>query len=151
MGDGVGLTVGSLVLVWNWSLTACGKRTQPCIDEKINQLFNTNCNKWHFNRFLKDVQQIGSCKLDDLSDALIADAWGSIKSFEERKDSKGKDTFDLSDWWKSNCATLPGFASVLRAVMTITKFTYSWESGTCMKLVIDCMREANSNLHWLID
>ncbi len=22
----------------------------------------------------------------------------SIKSFEERKDSKGKDTFDLSDW-----------------------------------------------------
>ena len=30
----------------------------------------------------------------------------SIKSFEERKDSKGKDTFDLSDWWKSNCAPL---------------------------------------------
>ena len=23
----------------------------------------------------------------------------SITSFEERKDSKGKDTFDLSDWW----------------------------------------------------
>jgi len=43
---------------------------------------------------------------------------GSIKSFEERKDSKGKDTFDLPDWWKSNCATLPGFAYVLRAVLT---------------------------------
>ena len=43
---------------------------------------------------------------------------GSMKSFEERKDSKGKDTFDLSDWWKSNCATLPGFAYVLRAVLT---------------------------------
>jgi hypothetical protein len=43
---------------------------------------------------------------------------GSIKSFEERKDSKGKDTFALSDWWKSNCATLPGFAYVLRAVLT---------------------------------
>jgi len=43
---------------------------------------------------------------------------GSIKSFEERKDSKGKDTFDLSDWWKSNCATLPGFAYVLRVVLT---------------------------------
>ena len=40
----------------------------------------------------------------------------SIKSFEERKDSKGKDTFDLSDWWKSNCATLSGFAYVLRTV-----------------------------------
>ena len=24
----------------------------------------------------------------------------------------------LSDWWKSNCATLPGFAYVLRAVLT---------------------------------
>ncbi len=42
----------------------------------------------------------------------------SIKSFEERKDIKGKDTFDLSDWWKLNCATLPGFAYVLRAVLT---------------------------------
>ena len=43
---------------------------------------------------------------------------GSIKSFEERKDSKGKDTFDLSGWWKSNCATLPGFTYVLRVVLT---------------------------------
>jgi hypothetical protein len=42
----------------------------------------------------------------------------SIKSFEERKDNKGKDTFDLSDWWKSNCATLPGFTYVLRVVLT---------------------------------
>jgi hypothetical protein len=25
----------------------------------------------------------------------------SITSFEERKDSQGKDTFDLSDWWSS--------------------------------------------------
>ena len=45
---------------------------------------------------------------------------GSIKSFEERKDSKGKDTFDLSDWWKSNCATLCAFAYVLRALLTNT-------------------------------
>ena len=42
----------------------------------------------------------------------------SIKSFEERKDTKGKDTFDLSDWWNSNCVTLPGFAYVLRKVLT---------------------------------
>jgi hypothetical protein len=42
----------------------------------------------------------------------------SIKSFEERKYSKGKDTFELSDWWKSNCATPPGFTYVLRAVLT---------------------------------
>ena len=40
---------------------------------------------------------------------------GSMKSLKERKDRKGKDTFDLSDWWKSNSATLPG---LLRAVVT---------------------------------
>jgi hypothetical protein len=49
---------------------------------------------------------------------------GSIKSFEERKDSKGKDTFDLPDWWKSNCATLPGFAYVLRSVLTNSRNSY---------------------------
>jgi hypothetical protein len=42
----------------------------------------------------------------------------SIKSFEERKDSEGKDTFDLSEWWKSNSGTLPGFTYVLRTVLT---------------------------------
>ena len=46
------------------------------------------------------------------------DLAASIKSFEERKDSKGKDTFDLSGWWKSNCATLSGFVYVFRAVLT---------------------------------
>ena len=39
------------------------------------------------------------------------------QSFEERKDIKGEDTFDLSDW-KSNCATLPGFAYVFCTVLT---------------------------------
>jgi hypothetical protein len=43
---------------------------------------------------------------------------GSIKSFEESKDSKGKDTFDLPDWWKSNCSTLSGFTYVLCEVLT---------------------------------
>ncbi len=46
--------------------------------------------------------------------ALVA----SIKSFEERKDNKGKDTFDSSGWLKSNCATLSGFTYVLRSVLT---------------------------------
>jgi len=46
--------------------------------------------------------------------ALVA----SIKSFDEWKHSKEQDTFDLSDWWKSNCATLPAFTYVLRAVLT---------------------------------
>jgi hypothetical protein len=26
-------------------------------DQKVNQLFNTNYNNWHFNRLLKHVQQ----------------------------------------------------------------------------------------------
>ena len=42
----------------------------------------------------------------------------SIKSFEERKDNTGKETLDLSDRWKSNCATLPAFTYVLRAMLT---------------------------------
>jgi hypothetical protein len=42
----------------------------------------------------------------------------SIKSFEERKENKGKDAFDLSDWWTSNCATLPDFTYVLCVVVT---------------------------------
>ncbi len=41
-----------------------------------------------------------------------------IKSFEEKKDRKDKDTFDLSDWWKSNRETLPGFTYVWRTVLT---------------------------------
>jgi hypothetical protein len=47
-----------------------------------------------------------------------------IESFEERKDSNGKDTFDSSDWWKSNPATLPAFANMVRAVLT--KSPNSW-------------------------
>ena len=59
--------------------------------------------------------QIEVMKTEFMRYQALAD---SIKSFEERKDSKGKDTFDLSDWWKSNSATLPGFTYVLRAVLT---------------------------------
>ena len=59
--------------------------------------------------------QIEVMKTEVMKYQTLAD---SIKSFEERKDSKGKDTFDLSDWWKSNCATLSRFAYVLRAVLT---------------------------------
>ena len=59
--------------------------------------------------------QIEVMKTEVMKYQALAD---SIKSFEERKDSKGKDTFDLSDWWKSTCATLPGFTYVLGAVLT---------------------------------
>jgi hypothetical protein len=53
---------------------------------------------------------------------------GSIESFTERKDRKGKDTFDLSDWWKSNCATLPGFAYLLCALLTNSPYSCPPES-----------------------
>jgi hypothetical protein len=42
----------------------------------------------------------------------------SIKSLVERKDDKGQDAFDISDWWKANCVKLPAFTYVLRAVLT---------------------------------
>ena len=42
----------------------------------------------------------------------------SIKSLVERKDDKGQDTFDISDWWKTNCAKLLAFTYVLRVVLT---------------------------------
>jgi hypothetical protein len=35
---------------WNCQETGPGEK-------KVNQLFKTNCNKGHFNRLLKDVQQ----------------------------------------------------------------------------------------------
>jgi hypothetical protein len=60
-------------------------------------------------------EQIEVMKTEFMRYQALAD---SIKSFEERKHSKGKDTFDLSDWWKSNSATLPGFTYVLCAVLT---------------------------------
>ena len=41
----------------------------------------------------------------------------SMKSFETNKDNKGKDTFDLSDWWKSNCTTLPSHTDYIQLSM----------------------------------
>jgi hypothetical protein len=44
----------------------------------------------------------------------------SIKPLVERKDDKGQDDFDISDWWKANCEKLPVFTYVLRAVIIIS-------------------------------
>jgi hypothetical protein len=61
--------------------------------------------------------QIEVMKTEFIWYQVLAD---SIKSFEEWKDIKGKDTFDLSDWWKSNSATQATRINfhVLRAVLT---------------------------------
>ena len=42
----------------------------------------------------------------------------SIKSLDERKDVKGKDTFSLPEWWRCNSGSLPHFSFVLRALLT---------------------------------
>ena len=59
--------------------------------------------------------QIEVMKTDVIKYQALVD---SIKSFEERKDNNGKDTFVLSDWWKTNGSTIPGFTYVFRAVLT---------------------------------
>jgi hypothetical protein len=41
----------------------------------------------------------------------------SIKSLDEKKDVKGKDTFSLPEWWRCNSGNLPHFAFVLRALI----------------------------------
>ena len=43
----------------------------------------------------------------------------SIKPFEQRKDAKGKDTFDRAAWWRSDeiATKTPAFKFVLRAVL----------------------------------
>ena len=43
----------------------------------------------------------------------------SMKPLGERKQYKGNDTFDFSDWWKSYCLQQPAFSYVLRAVLSI--------------------------------
>jgi hypothetical protein len=42
----------------------------------------------------------------------------SIKSLVERKDDKGQDTFDISDWWKTNCPKISAVTYVFRALIT---------------------------------
>ena len=42
----------------------------------------------------------------------------SIKSVDERKDAKGRDTFSLPEWWRFNSGALPHFSFVLRALLT---------------------------------
>ena len=59
--------------------------------------------------------QIEVMKTEVIKYQTLAD---SIKPHVERKDVKGNDTFEISDWWKANCAMLPAFTYVLRAVLT---------------------------------
>ena len=52
------------------------------------------------------MMQIEVMKTEVMKYQTLAD---SIKPHVERKDVKGNDTFEISDWWKANCAMLPTF------------------------------------------
>ncbi len=52
----------------------------------------------------------------DASSTVEQAASGSLGTHRVIKVNKDKDTFDLSDWWKSNCTTLPGFTYVLNLI-----------------------------------
>jgi hypothetical protein len=41
-------------------------------------------------------------------------SWFLHKPHVERKDVKGNDTFEISDWWKVNCAILSRVTTLLR-------------------------------------
>ena len=69
--------------------------------------------------------QIEVMKTEVIKYQALAD---SIKSFEESKDINGKETFVLSDWWKTNGETVPGFTCVFRAVLTNSPNSYPPES-----------------------
>jgi hypothetical protein len=85
------------------------------LDNKISVSDIDGLKIFKFYEHPKIRAQIEVMKTEFIRYQALAD---SIKSFEERKDRKGKDTFDLSDWWKSNSGTLPGFTYVLRGVLT---------------------------------
>jgi hypothetical protein len=59
--------------------------------------------------------QIEVMKTEVITYHTLAD---SIKSLVDTKDDKGRDTFDMSDWWKGNCGKLPAFTYVLCTVIT---------------------------------
>ena len=61
------------------------------------------------------ILQIEVMKTEVITYQTLADF---IKSLVERKYGKGKDTFDISDWWHTNSAKLPSFTYVLRTVLT---------------------------------
>ena len=103
-----------------WKQTIEGKKGDQLERMKVVRIFNPlhvlgnkisesdidGFKKFKFYEHPEIRPQIEVMKTEVMKYQTLA---GSIKSFEERKDRKGKDTFDLSDWWKSNCATLSGF------------------------------------------
>jgi hypothetical protein len=95
--------------------TVCIFNPLHVLDNKISESDIVTLKIFKFNEHPEIRVQIELMKTEFTRYQALSDA---IKSFEERKDRQGKDTVDLSDWWNSKCATLPGFTYVLRAVLT---------------------------------
>jgi hypothetical protein len=53
----------------------------------------------------------------------------------DRKDGNGKDIFDMSNWWKANCAKLPAFTYVLRAAP-------NYSPNSCLKKMLFFLHRA---------
>jgi hypothetical protein len=112
------------------SLTSMGWRYSNCMS----------------NLRLKFVRRLRWWKPKSRRTQTLAD---SINSFEERKDSKTKDTFDLSDWWKSNCETLPGF--FLLNADQLTQLLTTWSSLYHLQCDLHWRSEVViRRLHWII-
>jgi hypothetical protein len=71
----------------------------------------------------------------------------SIKSVEARKDSKGKDNFDMSDWCKCNCATLPAL-QCSTTHPTLARLNVSLASAMQLTITI---RVVSRRLHRVVD
>ena len=82
--------------------------------ETFVQKFSTRdlCSKVQHPQIMLQIEVM---KTEVMKYQTLAD---SIKTHVERKDVKGNDTFEISDWWKANCAMLTAFTYMLRAVLT---------------------------------
>ena len=85
------------------------------LDNKISESNIDGLKIFKFYEYPEICAQIEVMKTEFIRYQSLTD---STKSFEEQKNRQGKDAFDLSDWWKSNCVTLPGFTYVLCTVLT---------------------------------
>ena len=93
-------------------------------------VFSTRCESWATKSYCLDIEGMKILKLSQHPQIILQievmktevityqTLAGSIMPLVERKDVKGKDTFDMSDWCKTNCAILAAFTYVLRAVLT---------------------------------
>ncbi len=70
----------------------------------------------------------------------------SIKSLVERKDDKGQDAFDISDWWKTNCAKVHNSCPPER-LFTIFNSTFDQKSSYTDYIQLSIQSQFNNRTH----